>query len=408
MGKFRLSITKFESVFTRKTKHNTKKRIEAIESYFLEKHDLEVDFEGNQDNCLAFVMQFIQDDDVSEDEVFNEILAILEDRYSIGDPYFIANLELTEGLTFEQLEQIIREKFNQDVLPQDSFEFSDIQIITDTVGKCISIACRYTEYYLNPLTDQREEERTLLSGNLNVKFDFNRKLLTTTKSSYNKAVNKVIEVMNGALWGTARIKGFYVQHKMRNKALEIEYDPLTLLVISLVFKKLEEAEYTVEGVNSLTFYNNGAPRIKNAKLGGIDLFQDSDIIERISNGDRITSVSIKISKEYPEEDRNVQADLTIDFRGMLKIILNESISAEYELNEVTYEIFQIINQLIISENTQVEGTQIFTDELLPNAFKARTFYDFYIDKIESDLKALLPDKLQEIEKYFIQEKFKRR
>jgi len=36
MGKFRLSITKFESVFTRKTKHNTKKRIEAIESYFLE------------------------------------------------------------------------------------------------------------------------------------------------------------------------------------------------------------------------------------------------------------------------------------------------------------------------------------------------------------------------------------
>ena len=177
MGKFRLSITKFESVFTRKTKHNTKKRIEAIESYFLEKHDLEVDFEGNQDNCLAFVMQFIQDDDVSEEEVFNEILAILEDRYSIGEPFFIANLEFKEGLTFEELEQIITEKFNQNVISQESFEFTDIQFTRDAVGKCISITCRYTEYYLNPLTDQIEGERSLLSGNLNVKFDFECKLI---------------------------------------------------------------------------------------------------------------------------------------------------------------------------------------------------------------------------------------
>lgn len=403
-----MSITKFESVFTRKTKHNTKKRLEAIEGYFLEKHDLEVDFEGNQDNCLAFVMQFIQDDDISEDEVFNEILSILEDRYSIGEPFFIANLEFKENLTYEELCTVIQDKFNHAVLPQDSFEFSDIQIALDEVGKCISITCRYTEYYLNPLTEQREEERSLLSGNLNIKFDFNCKLLITTKSSYNKAVNKIIEVMNGALWGTARIKRYYVQNKMRNKALEIEYDPLTLLVINLVFKRLEEADYVIEGVNSLIFYNNGAPRIKNAKLGGIDLFQDSDIIERICNGDRITSVSIKIQKEYPSEDRSVQADLTIDFRGMLKIILNESLSTEYELNEVTYEIFHIINQLIVDEDTQTVGTTIFNGNLLPNAFKARTFYDFYIDKIEKDLKDLLPDKELEIEKYFHSEKSRRK
>ncbi|WP_214850133.1 hypothetical protein [Exiguobacterium sp. s138] len=408
MGKLKLSITKFESVFTRKTKHNTKKRIEAIESYFLEKHDLEVDFEDDQDKCLAFVMQFIQDDDVSEEAVFNEILAILEDRYSIGEPFFIANVDFEEGLTFEALEEIISQKFDGTALSQDSFEFTDIQITKDLIEKYIAITCRYTEYYLNPLTDHIEKERSLLSGNLTVQFDFDSKLLITTKSSYNKAVNKIIEVMNGALWSKAVIKGFYAQNRMRNKALEIEYDPLTLLVINLVFKKLEEASYIVEGVNSLIFYNNGAPRIKNAKLGGIDLFQDSDIIERISNGDRITSVSIKISKEYPEEDRNVQADLTIDFRGMLKIILNESTSIEYELNEITHEIFHLINQLIVSEDTQTEGTTIFTDKLLPNAFKARTFYDFYIDKIESDLKILLADKVQEIEKYFFQEKIKRK
>nr|WP_106780841.1 hypothetical protein [Lysinibacillus timonensis] len=403
-----MSITKFESVFARKTKHNTQKRLEAIEGYFLEKHDLEVNFNGNQDNCLAFVMQFIQDDDISEDEVFNEILAILEDRYSIGEPFFIASLELKEGLTFDALCETVQEKFNVGTLQQDSFEFTEVQFVTDNVGESISITCRYIEYYLNPLTDQREIERPLLSGNLNIKFDYKNNLLITTKSSYNKAVNKIIEAINGALWGTARIKRYYVQNKMRNKALEIEYDPLTLLVINLVFRKLEEANYEVEGVNSLIFYNNGAPRIKNAKLGGIDLFQDSDIIERICNSDRITSVSIKIYKSLPAEESSVQADLTIDFRGMLKIILNESASSEYELNEVTYEVFNIINQLIIDDNTQLEGTQIFEEALLPNAFKARTFYDFYIDKIETELKNLIPDKEYEIEKYFHSERGKRR
>ncbi|GIO22248.1 hypothetical protein [Oceanobacillus sp. J11TS1] len=403
-----MSITKFESVFSRKIKHNKNKRLEAIENYFLEKHDLEVDFQEDQDNCLAFVMQFIQDDDISEDEVFNEILAILEDRYSIGEPYLIANLQLKEGLEFATLRDILNENINIGTIQQDSFEFTDIQLITDPEGESINITCRYTDYYLNPMTDQREEERPLLSGNLNVKFDYKNRLLITTKSSYNKAVNKMIESINGALWGNAIIKQYYAQHKMRSKALEVEYDPLTLLVINLVFKKLKDAGYDVEGVNSLTFYNNGAPRIKNAKLGGVDLFQDSDIIERICNSDRITSVSIQIYKELPLEEGSVQADLTIDFRGMLKIILNESTSTEHELDEVTYEIFNIINQLVADDRTSAEGTQIFEDALLPNAFKARTFYDFYIDKIELDLKKLLPDKERDIEKYFHSERGKRR
>lgn len=400
-------ITQFESVFTRKTKHNTQKRLGAIENYFLEKHDLEVEFAGNKDNCLAFIMQFIQDDDVSEDEVFREILSILEDRYSMGEPYFIANLQLKEGITFEDLRNVITEKVDIGVIQHDSFEFTDISLATDHHRESINVTCRYTEYYLNPMTDQREEERPLFSGSLNVKFDYQNKLLITTKSNYNKAVNKMIESLNSALWGNAVIKKYYAQNKMRGKALEIKYDPLTLLVINLVFQKMNEIGYEVEGVNSILFYNDVAPRVKNAKLGGVDLFQDSDIIERISNSDRIISVSIKICKEL-NEGNSVQADLTIDFRGMLKIILNESTSTEQELDDVTYEVFRIISQLITDDNTATEGTRIFENSLLHNAFKARTFYDFYIDRIESELKELLPDQKDKIEQYFDSEKEKRR
>ncbi|WEZ08872.1 hypothetical protein P5663_02985 [Priestia flexa] len=403
-----MSITKFESVFTRKIKHNTKKRLEAIEHYFLEKHDLEVDFDSNQDNCLAFIMQFIQDEDISDDEVFTEILSILEDRYSIGEPFYIASLQLKDGLEFNQLYQVIDEKVSIGNIQQDSFEFTDIQLFRDETDECAIISCRYIEYYMNPMTDEIEAERPLFSGNLNIKFDYKNKLLVTTKSSYNKAVNKIIDSINGALWGSAIIKQYYAQHKMRSKALEIKYDPLTLLVIKLIFEKLEENEYQVEGVNSLLFYNNGAPRIKNAKLGGVDLFEDSDIIERICNGDRITSVSIKINKSFRTDGSSLQSDLTIDFRGMLKIILNEFVTAEEEkLNTLTYEIFQMINELIINENTSEDGSNIFENDLLPNAFKARTFYDFYINKIESELKEFIPDKESEIEKYFHTERTKR-
>ncbi len=202
-------ITKFESVFNRKIKHNTKKRLEAIDKYFLERHDLDIDFNENQENCLAFIMQFIQDDDISDEEVFNEILAILEDRYSIGDPYYVSNLEIKDGLDFNGLSEVIDEKINIGTIQQESFEFTDIQLATDHEGECISLSCRYTEYYVNPMTDQREEERSLFSGNLNVKFDFKNKLLITTKSSYNKAVNKIIESINGALWGNVRVKQYY-------------------------------------------------------------------------------------------------------------------------------------------------------------------------------------------------------
>lgn len=80
-----------------------------------------------------------------------------------------------------------------------------------------------------------------------------------------------------------------------NKSIQ-DYDILSLITINLIYDKLVQFDYSVLNVISLSFNNNGAPRIKNAKLGGVDLFQDLDIVARIHNKDRITSFAIKIEK----------------------------------------------------------------------------------------------------------------
>ncbi|MEK5488873.1 hypothetical protein [Lysinibacillus sp. FSL M8-0355] len=397
-----IGIGRFEDAFKRKMyPKNKNKRIEAIEDYFFDKHDIEVNFEADEQKCLDFILQYaIDEEGPSEDEIFSDILNILEDRYSIGEPFYVSLIELGTTTTFEELFELLEEQLRDEVV-RESFSFNEFNVSADQVSKRVEITCRFTEYYKHILTEEIEREKKLYSGNLVINIDFDNSVAVVTKSSYNKAVNQIIGFIDAVIVSLGRIKPYYVQNKVRgNKSIQ-DYDILSLITINLIYDKLVQFDYSVLNVISLSFNNNGAPRIKNAKLGGVDLFQDLDIVARIHNKDRITSFAIKIEKTI-SADKKMEALLTVDFRGTLKVLIDEITGNNIDgndLNDVAYEIYEILSNMIGKEEEVEQGRELFEQRILANS-TPNPAIEVYKDQIKNELIQLLPDKIKEIEQYF--------
>ncbi|SFQ87208.1 hypothetical protein SAMN04487920_11318 [Bacillus mycoides] len=400
----RISIGRFEEVYKQKMNYpkNREKRIVAIEDYFFEAYDIEVNFEKDKQKCLDFILQFVEDENSpAEEDVFSDIINVLEDRYSIGEPFFISSLNLG-SLSLDVLAEQLQEKFSGELI-KESFCFSDSNITKDNHAEFIKIDCKFTEFAKDIVSGQINRGNKLYSGNLSIYVDVKNSVVIVRKSSYNKAVNQILDFINALIVseGQGNIKPYYAQHKARGNKADLEYDNLTLITINIILNKLNINGYDLSNVVSLSFQNNGAPRIKNAKLGGVDLFQDLDIVARILNRDRINVFSVKVSKALDDGSR-IQVLLTVDFRGAFKILFDEIEGIQPEnqkLNVIACEIYEIIQSMVTSKEEAELGQQIFEERILPNS-KPHPVILATLNKVEQELKGLLSESASVIEQYF--------
>lgn len=405
-----ISIGRFEEVYTQKMTYpkNREKRILAIEDYFFEAYDMEVNFEKDKQKCLDFILQFVEDEDspAAEDDVFNDIVNILEDRYSIGEPFFISSLNLG-SLLLNDLAEKLQEKFSREFI-KESFCFNESNVTKDEHAEVIKIDCKFTEFAKDIVSGQINRANKLYSGNLSIYVDVKNSVVIVRKSSYNKAVNQILDFINALIVseGQGNIKPYYAQHKARGNKADFDYDNLTLITINFIFNKLNNKGYDLSNVVSLSFQNNGAPRIKNAKLGGVDLFQDLDIVARILNRDRINVFSVKVSKTLDDGNR-IQVLLTLDFRGTFKILFDEIEGIQPEnqkLNVIACEIYEVVQSMVTSKEEAELGKNIFEERILPNSKPHPTILTT-VNKIEQELKELFSENALAIEQYF--NKFKK-
>ena len=398
-----IAIGDFQDAFERNLSHyiNRDKKIEAIEDYFYDKYEIRVNFEKNVDKCLEFIMSYaLDEEDYSEEEIFNDVLEILEKKYSVGEPFSLSLLEVNPDVTFEVLLDKVNEEFEGKAITIEDIKFDEINIGKDLIGKKIFINCKFNELKRNSRTNEIEDG-VKLYGSLGIVIDYNNSVVICTKTSYNKAVHQIFNVLKYNLMGFCDIKPYYVRHKVRGNKASYAYDNLSLIILNLIHEQLSSHQYGLLDVVSLNFNNNLAPRIKNAKLGGVNLLQDMDIVARIHNKDKITSFAIKVEKEQSNQTP-LRFLLTVDFRGTLKINIDDlegSLDTARDLSVIAYEIYHIISTLVPSEEAVEQGKNIFERTML-QPLKPNPILNMYKEQIKKDLLELLPDKSLELEAYF--------
>lgn len=392
-----MDIRSFESLFTQKIRSNTEKRILAIEEYFAENHAIDISFHNNPETCLNFILQMVRED-VENEIIMEDIANIILDRYSVGDPYSFAGLSTKMNL--DEIENLIKNLFLNEVILQDNVYFKDCTEVTkDEVLKKIEFKCRYIEYFRDPRTDELMHE--VQSGTIIVTLDLNNSLFSTSLIGYSKIITKMVNLLKDNFHPKLDINPTYIQQNVRllSNASLVDFAPLTLLVVNLIFKKLQSMDYLVQSVDSLSFNNENAPRIKNAKLTGTDLFSDPDVVERIYNSDKITKFTIHIMK-IENGSLVLQTSLTIDFRGMIKFIFNNTSISSYTLYQVCIDLYNGIQELMINPHTLQTGQALLKDTMQRQAFDTRPQFNAFMFTIRNELLEKIPSETQNIRKYF--------
>ena len=398
IGGISMNIEKFEALFSQKMRSNKEKRLLAIEEYLAFYHDIEVTFEDDIEKCLAFILQMTREEPENSDTILDEIADIIMERYSVGQPYALS--ELNTSLTQQDIRELLEELFLEKECSFENLIFSDCHEVTiDEIKETVEFKCRYKEYYVDPKTD--ELGREIQSGTIDVTFDLKNSLYITSLVGYNKIINKLIDLIKQNFYPQINIKPYYLQHNIRhlNNASTSDFAPLTLLVINLIFKKFNEMGYLVQSVDSLSFNNENAPRIKNAKLTGTDLFKDPDVVERIYSEDKITKFTVNIMK-MRAGNVALMTDVTIDFRGMIKFIFDNPNERSITIGEACIDLFNGIGELMEDEHTIDTGQTLLKGNMQRLAFNTKPQFNAFMFTLRNELIDFLPDNESEIIEYF--------
>ncbi|MCU5437825.1 hypothetical protein [Bacillus thuringiensis] len=358
-----INLEQFVRIFRSKISHGKKKRMEAITKYFAVKYERQYEFETSE-QCLEIICSFIQEHPEFEQQVFVDIIDLLYDRYSLGEPYIAYNLSVTRGVTFNEISQSISGFFRNTIV-RNMFDFeSDNVEEIDRVGETIKIRCRYKEYKKDIINDTRSDEVNH-SGQIPIFFDFQRnKVLIST--GYQKASNTIAKAFNESLTNV-KLKDIVVKDDVRTMPNLIggEYHPLTLLSIYLMLHGLNNRNYIVNDILSISFNNDEAPRVKRARLGGTNLLQDSDVIHRIYRGDCITNFILSIVHLNEMDEYDLSAEVLFDFRSGLKLsFFDLQIPGSITIEDASLEIENVIQQSISNPDTVATTQELINENLM--------------------------------------------
>ncbi|CDN35554.1 hypothetical protein [Bacillus thuringiensis] len=361
-----MTIALLQQTFNKRVKGpNARKKLFAISDYLLEHYNIEISINEQIETYIIQIMELIRNNPENENDLIDDLLNILNDRYSNGEPYFFSALSTT--LDAVTLHNYLVRLFGNNQLSYEAFDFEMANHTYDSIEKTVYIKLRYTQWYINNVTTERERE--MHSGSIALHFDLTNKLCMSSHIGYSKVFLDLTTYICSNLENFS-IKPAYLQNEaktMKNARIS-PYAPITLLSVYLIFKEIENIGFIVDSVDSLNFHNENAPRVKNARLGGNDLLDDPDVITKIHSGDKITRFTISIKKIYTNSgiERVVTTKLTINFSGVLKFNFGESEFHEEVMKKVCLDLYQGIINLWKSDDT-VENSEKLIQERIMNS-----------------------------------------
>lgn len=167
------TLDQFSKTYRYKMAHNKIKKIEVIKEYFATNYDHTMVAQESEELLLEVISYTIGKPD-QEEKIFIEIIEILHDRYSLGTPYQMYDVNLPTNASFDEILKQIRRLF-KDPIQRDMFDFLPEQSITiDDTAEDVTIKMRFKEFEKDIVSGARTKT-ILVSGQIPVYVNIKKK-----------------------------------------------------------------------------------------------------------------------------------------------------------------------------------------------------------------------------------------
>ncbi|MET3508428.1 hypothetical protein [Halalkalibacter oceani] len=393
-----MDLGNFVRVYNLKMKNNLSKglRLNAIEEYFSEELGHDIDFKGDSDKCLSYIVETIRTDEENGEEILESLYNILTETFSNLDPNYIYELEtdFTEENILDYLKRNFKKTNNF-----GPFDFIlDGEISYDNVKQTISCRLSFEEFHIDLITNNRINSAQ--KGRINITFDLMRKKFISSNASYEKVHNSLYNLITAS--GKIILRKFYVlkrESAMKNRNFT-DYSSITLLAIKLLYETIPSMGYNVT-LESILFTNLNATKVQGMKMKGTDLLSAEEVVQRIHLGDKVQSMKITLEKIEKKQGREFlfQTQFTIDFRGKLAFIFLDQNLNEGKKLDICVSLYESIFALIYDDKTVEDASK-----LIQNKLPKPKSIDKIIKEIKNEVLDLLTKKedLITVEKYFLE------
>ena len=397
-----MNIEQFKSVYSHKMGYAKAKRIKAIHSYFANEWNLTM--KTNEPNeCLNEILNYTLDNPESEAQVLADIVDILNDRYSHGNPFYLFDVVFEQNVTVDSLSHLLSSSFSG-TISSEMFDFHPHRAHRiDRLNSTVTIECRYEEFRPDLTGENLRISEIANSGQIPVTISIQRKKMLIN-SGYNKAASNLAEVLNRACRSKFSTKPLDIQREAQHMpnliSVNNAFHALTLLTLKLILADFNNPPYTVHDIISISFNNEEAIRVKNARLAGTRLIDDPDVIERVYIGDKITHFVINLIRFTSTGAVDFSSDVLIDFRNGLKIQFANSEYENWMVADIAFHLEEMIRMSIIDKNSAINAEKYITQRMTLIPIRDRELLTNFLHGIRQQLISLLPRDSEQIIAYF--------
>jgi hypothetical protein len=393
-----MDLGNFARVYNIKMKNNLSKglRLNAIEEFFLEELGHEINFRGDSDKCLSFIIEHIRNNEENGEEILESLYNLLVETYSNLDPHYIYDLD-TE-MSADEIIKFVERNFNR-TKEYGPFDFKlDGQLSYDSVQQTISCCITFEEFHIDLINSRRLSSAQ--KGRINIAFDLKSKKFISSNAGYDKVHTNIFNLIISS--GKITLKRMYVLKReaaMKNRNFT-DYSSITLLAIKMLYETIPSMGYNVT-LDSILFTNLNATKVQGMKMKGTDLLTSEEVVQRIHLGDKVHSMKITLEKieKRGETDFYFSTQLTIDFRGKLAFIFFDQNINEDKKRQICISLYDSIFNLIYDENTIINASKLIQTKLP----KPKSV-DKIIKEIKTEVLNIITSQEDciKIEKYFVE------
>ncbi|MGK9251803.1 hypothetical protein [Paenibacillus humicus] len=271
-----------------------------------------------------------------EPDVYAELYDLLDQSFSIGNPYFIYEFRLKNNMQQSQLAELIEVclPIREAVSPFQGI-FTSVTRISDienVAADYLSFTVKYELYNSNPVVGGGRTQGELVDRTtFDVYFDFQTSLCYI-KSGDRKQSSTVDRYLKRNIVNLELIS--YSLHT-KAKNTEIQGDLQYHLHSAIIFH--------ITDYLGITFINNNSDKVRSVRLGGTNLFESFEVAERLQFGDKIKSIKFQLSLRINTGNQTtaVLGTVRIDFTGVLKIVLTNMTNNVYQRDYVQHIIARL-------------------------------------------------------------------
>ncbi len=319
---------------------NVRKKFELIQK-FVQQHFPELD-------------GFYELSDLGSDlhRLSNDALADLyeymDQTYSQGQPYFIYNMLLEENVSQSELRRRIESYLPIDgaLSVDDKYPRIEIKRISEVEfqeNHCLRFSITYEQFVEIPRGQSGVGEESKQKTSFDVIFDFQSSFLyfTCGEAKYAIAARRVL--FHYLMTTFDRFSPFSISSLIKQTAFIGDFgllDRQSVVILDYLDSTVERDGYEITNYSRMAFSNIKSEKVKGVRLSGSNLFESTEMADRIRFGDKIKSVKFTLIRHWTTSTNTTGSGTTssvrMDFTNSLKILFSDDENVAYHIDFVRH------------------------------------------------------------------------